>query len=770
MTLCPCDHTDPLRLTPIAPGLSRLPRQIGDFGRFRADLLARVRRHPALSQWRARDAEDFGLMLLESWAYVCDVTAFYTGEHAQDLYLQTARSDQALRRLVALIDHIPRPAVATEAILAAILDGSDPVTAPARAGFLSDAIDDTPPQVFEASVDTALDPLRNSWTLLPKRDTTYRAGTLLIAPASRNMAEGGLIVVDPTVGTRTVVRVASLTTQAALDGVNYLRLKVDDPGKLPSAALQVSDVRLWSFTQTAPVATASGTALQLNGHYPLLRTGALVVLEDTRLDGAVAPQVHMVINTTLGLGAPLTSGSGSTAVTISGPPVTNVTLAASTDMPASGARLHFGHVRAGQLAAPAKTVITGDDLLGGRPIAGAVQAPTLAGKGEVMVSGAADAGLRVPGDVDIDPDTGSATLHPGSGFAGDPLTMRTPVQVHGNLLHVTRGKTVEEVVGSGQGAGVPFQTFTLAKSPLTYVHDAAAPGGRRSTLRLWIDGIPWQEVRSLFTAGPRDRVFTVRLDAAGKATITTGGDGFGHPAPLGVQNVYALYRYGAGDPAPGAQQIRQMAGSVQGLRRVFNVTPAFGGAHADRPEDIRFNAPATAATFDRAISASDFAALAKYWGVHAAEAVTEWVPDALREGVVVTAVFDGTAAPEDIAKLTDHLVARAAEATPIRVVAAQKQTGALVLTYQRAPDFAPDKVQAALAAAFTDPFTGFLAPRRAAVGGPVFRSAILGHAGKVPGVGAMLSLTLNGVAMPIRLGLPPHGYFAPDFAAQEVTS
>jgi hypothetical protein len=135
MTLCPCDRPTPPVLVPIAPGLSRLPRQIALFGHFRADLLARIRALPAMSAWRARDAEDFGVMLLEFWAYVSDVTAFYTGEHAQDLYLETARTTEALGRLVALIDHIPRPAVATEAILAAILDGTDIVEAPCRRGL-----------------------------------------------------------------------------------------------------------------------------------------------------------------------------------------------------------------------------------------------------------------------------------------------------------------------------------------------------------------------------------------------------------------------------------------------------------------------------------------------------------------------------------------------------------------------------------------------------------------------------------------------------------
>ncbi len=765
MTLCPCDgHTPPV-LTSIAPGLARLPRQIGLFGQFRADLLERVRAHPALGNWRARDAEDFGLMLLEFWAYVSDVTAFYTSEHAQDLYLQTARDDLALRRLVALIDHVPRPAVATEAVLAALMDGTDPVEAPSAAGFLSDAIADTPPQVFELSEPVMLDPLRNGWTLVPPRDTTYRPDALLLDPATRNLAEGGLVVIDAGSGARTVTTVKTLVSEVALDGATYLRLEVDDPAQLPAGPLQVSDIRLWSFAQTAPVATITNTTMTINGHYPQLRAGDLLVIEDTRLDGPLAPEVHTAESAVLGNGPDIPTDS----VTVPGPPITTVGLLASPGIAEENARLHFGRVRAGRLAAPAKTLVTGDDLTAVLPIKTPAPLPAAEGSDELLVKGAGDLGLRVPGEMQIDADTGRGSLLPGAGFTGDPLSMRAPVQAHGNLLRVSRGKTVEEVVGSGQGPAVPFQTFTLAKFPLTYLHDPAASGGRRSSLRLWVDGIEWQEVTSLFTAGSDDRVFTVRLDADGKATITTGGEGFGKAAPLGVQNVYALYRHGAGEPAPGANQIRQVAGPIQGLRRVFNVTPAFGGAPADQPGDIRFNAPATSATFDRAISANDFAALARDWSALAAVAVTEWVPDALREGVVVTAIFDGTAAPEDLEALLAHLTARAAETTPIRVVAATAVTGILTLSYRTAADAASDTVKSALTDAFTDPFTGLLAPRRAEIGGPVFRSAILGHAAKVAGIDALLSLTLDGVAMPRRLGLPPHGYFAPDFVAQEVT-
>ncbi|MEL6794368.1 MAG: hypothetical protein AAFP78_12985, partial [Pseudomonadota bacterium] len=105
MAICDCDLREFPPLPDIAPGLTRLPRQIGLFGEFRAALLAEIREHDALAEWRARDREDFGLMMLEWWAYVSDVIAFYNAEHAQDLYLGTARDEARIRRLVGLIGY-----------------------------------------------------------------------------------------------------------------------------------------------------------------------------------------------------------------------------------------------------------------------------------------------------------------------------------------------------------------------------------------------------------------------------------------------------------------------------------------------------------------------------------------------------------------------------------------------------------------------------------------------------------------------------------------
>ncbi|MEO1331738.1 MAG: hypothetical protein AAFW46_19020, partial [Pseudomonadota bacterium] len=106
---CPCDD----RAFPGAPdipaGLDRLPRQIATFAEFRRALLDGIDEQVALADWRARGGDDFGVMMLEWWAYVLDVLAFYSGEIATESYLRTARRDASLQRLVALIGYTPKP-------------------------------------------------------------------------------------------------------------------------------------------------------------------------------------------------------------------------------------------------------------------------------------------------------------------------------------------------------------------------------------------------------------------------------------------------------------------------------------------------------------------------------------------------------------------------------------------------------------------------------------------------------------------------------------
>ena len=118
MNTCRCDTFEHPTQLLIPAGLSELPRQIAGFPEFRRALLAAIRRYPALSNWRGRSVDDFGIMLLEMWAYVADVQAFYDQVLANESYVRTARQRSSLRRLTGRLGYVPKPAVAADVSLA----------------------------------------------------------------------------------------------------------------------------------------------------------------------------------------------------------------------------------------------------------------------------------------------------------------------------------------------------------------------------------------------------------------------------------------------------------------------------------------------------------------------------------------------------------------------------------------------------------------------------------------------------------------------------
>ena len=69
-------------------------------------------------------------MLIEMWAYVADVVAFYTAAHANESYLRTAVLPTSLRRLVGQIGYLPRPELAALVSLALQGEGRTPLALP----------------------------------------------------------------------------------------------------------------------------------------------------------------------------------------------------------------------------------------------------------------------------------------------------------------------------------------------------------------------------------------------------------------------------------------------------------------------------------------------------------------------------------------------------------------------------------------------------------------------------------------------------------------
>jgi predicted phage baseplate assembly protein len=320
--------------------------------------------------------------------------------------------------------------------------------------------------------------------------------------------------------------------------------------------------------------------------------------------------------------------------------------------------------------------------------------------------------------------------------------MIPPVALYGNVLHVVRGETVAlEVLGSGD-ASVAWPSFKLKKKPLTYRSDGSASDGRRSSLSVRVNGILWREVPSFFGVGLDDTAYIVRQDENGDSFVTF------IKLPTGADNVTASYRFGAGLAKPPAGALTQIVRPVQGLARVLNPVPAFGGADADSIADIRVNAPDSALTLGRAVSLADFEALARGFGAVNVSAGWAWDPSRQRAMVKLWYISDDG----DIAKpLRKFLIAQADPNVPLVVSPAVPVSTVVVLDISADQTHTLADVQSALIAALSDPDTGPFSHRNVPIGGTIFRSEIFAAAMAVAGIGAINGMTVNGAPAPVAL-------------------
>ena len=80
-SLTPEDHAN-------RPGLPVLAYRVGTHGSFKATMLARLSRMPALGALGTRADEDLTIALLDAWATVADVMTFYIARSANEGFVQ----------------------------------------------------------------------------------------------------------------------------------------------------------------------------------------------------------------------------------------------------------------------------------------------------------------------------------------------------------------------------------------------------------------------------------------------------------------------------------------------------------------------------------------------------------------------------------------------------------------------------------------------------------------------------------------------------------
>jgi predicted phage baseplate assembly protein len=314
-----------------------------------------------------------------------------------------------------------------------------------------------------------------------------------------------------------------------------------------------------------------------------------------------------------------------------------------------------------------------------------------------------------------------------------------PLRVLTNLLPVSRGKMVaNEVLGSGNALAAG-QDFVLQKSPVTYMPSANSTSGDgyASTVRVWVNGLEWSEVRGFYSQPPGAQVFVTREDGQGKTHVVFGDGQNGARLPTGVNNVVASYRYGSGAEAPPAGSLTVVLNPQPGLRAVRNPVAVGGGSDPDAPDKVRRLAPRSLLTFNRAVSVDDFEAIAAGApGVVRAKAAVALGPQAQRPAVTVWVGDDAKAVSNARTALTD---AAGTDRAP-RVVAARAVVMTLSLTVVVDPRRDPTAVLAAVRAALIDPDAGLLGVNVVGIGQSFYDSQVYAACLAVPGVVAVRGL------------------------------
>jgi hypothetical protein len=738
---CACDVPAFPPCDVIPPGLSYLPRQVLGFPQYRENLLSTAALRPEFMGWAARAVDDLGVLLLESWAYVLDILQFYDRRIAEESYLRTARDPAAIRRLVALTGYLPRPAVASSALVAALADGRDPAVVPTGTQFRSKSTPGIPAQTFETGPVATIDPRTNSWKLAPIRKNKF-SGLFAFAPGEPGVLQGQIVAVLDGITPKAAATVASVAATNMADGIQYRVATLEPTPSLGFFPPQLSDVRLYTMAQNAapspfPVdpsttpQSGSSSSWVLDSLYPQILADDLVVIETPSGLRAARVQAASIASIVIG-------STGSPAQPILGK-ASRLDFWWSYEVK----RIHFRAIPAGRLTNPALPEIPVGELAATLDAAGAyVELDDPSKPSQFLVAGAGNAGAEVAGSVAIDAN-GSAKLTASEILDSAADKLAIPISYYGNLLKVTRGESVlNEVLGSGDSSQA-FQKFRLKKKPLTYLPDPSRPGAVSPELQVRVNGILWRQVDSLVTAPKGERVYIVRHDENGETDIIFGDE---VRPQTGVSNIVANYRYGAGKAAPPAGQLTQIAGKVPGLGQIVAPLPAGGGADAESPASIKVSAPLSMLSYGRAVSIDDYAAIAAAFpGVIAADVEWAWAKNAQTAGVQAWIVADGGTVAQDLQATLenagDPLVA-------VTVTSAIPDSHDLNLTIAIAAGYLAANVEAAVTQALADPDAGLLAPPNIGIGDALFRSRIARAAGDVAGVAGIDHILVDGLEMP----------------------
>lgn len=741
----------------------------------RADVLERMlstlaTRLPALT---VHGTDDPAVALLDAWATVADIVTFYQERIADEGFVGTATERRSVLELARAIGYELGPGVAAAAYLAFTVEDAPgapaEVIVPAGTRVQSIPGQGELPQTFETSQEIVAVAGRNAMGLRlwrPQRiggdatglrlagvTTGLRPGDALLI---RSGIEGGpwrfrilrtveLLPTDATGRPATTLvgwdgglelsgqapEVYAFRLRAAIFGHNapdwrsmhpmvqesYLRMgRPDGTARFDRAAfdavtLDSASSLEWPAFGLPDSAGQDGPVIELDAAYPAILAGSWLVL---RAPGT-GEQLYRVVTADLAAAADFAITATTTRLRLRGDGDVSAFPRRSTSVYAQAERLELAEE-------PVVEPVTGPELLLDQP---AKVAPGML----VMVTGSTVDGLPVaePAHVAaVSSDGTRLTLTLPLRHSLDPASVR----VLGNVVVATAGQSTEEVLGSGDGAAA-HQRFTLLQKDLTHTQ-APVSGGVRDSLEVRVDGVAWTEATSLFSLGPHDRSYVVRIDDDGRATVIFGDGERGARLPSGRENVRASYRTGLGsDGNVRAGTLSLLLTRPLGIRGVGNPLPASGGAAPERLRDARGNAPLAVRTLDRVVSLTDHEDFARaFAGIAKARAVVLQAGSAPFVHVTVAPYGGGEVSDLTLAALTGAFGRAGGPSGRLDVAGYRQVSFAVALAVLVAADRQRDVVFGSI----TDAVRAAYSFERRDFAQPVTPSEVLTMVHRVPGV------------------------------------
>ena len=180
------------------------------------------------------------------------------------------------------------------------------------------------------------------------------------------------------------------------------------------------------------------------------------------------------------------------------------------------------------------------------------------------------------------------------------------LDVFGNLVEATQGKTqAEAILGSGDNTQI-FQTFKLPAPPLTYLLSVGTSPPETPELQIYVNNRLWSYAPTLFGRRSDEEIYIVREDGDNNSYVQFGDGKTGVRLPTGFENVSAVFRTGTGAFGALKEGTKVQGGKLEGLDKIQMPDVSSGGSEPEDGANAKAAAPAKVQSLDRLVGLQDF--------------------------------------------------------------------------------------------------------------------------------------------------------------------